>query len=56
MCGHFSKLTMRTPERCRWRLSNVFTINFEHVSHISTASIVEFEQVNVSWVFNNIIF
>ena len=28
------KLTMKTPEQCQWRLSGVFTANFEQVSHI----------------------
>ena len=27
----------------------VFIINFEHITPISSVSIVEFEQVNVSW-------
>ena len=35
----------------QWRCSDVFIINFEHISHLfSSVSIVEFEQVNVSWV------
>ena len=34
------------------RQSGVLIVNFEHVLHLfSGASIVEFEQVNVSWVF-----
>ena len=28
-----SKLTIKTPERCHWRHSGVFIINFEHISH-----------------------
>ena len=28
-----SKLTIKTPERCQWRRSGVFIINFEHISH-----------------------
>ena len=31
--------------------SGVFIVNFEHISHFySSVSIVDFEQVNVSWV------
>ena len=31
-----SKFTIKTPERCQWRrrCSGVFTVNFEHVSHL----------------------
>ena len=29
-----SKLTIKTPERCYWRLSSVFVINFEHISRL----------------------
>ena len=28
----------------------IFIVNFEHISHLSNVSIVDFEQVNVSWV------
>ena len=28
-----SKLTIKTPERCQWRLSGVFIVNFEQISH-----------------------
>ena len=31
-CEMCSKLTMKTPERRRWRLSGVFIVNFEHIS------------------------
>ena len=45
-----SKLT-KTSERRHWRRSGIFIANYEHISHlISSASIVDFEQVNVSWV------
>ena len=37
-----SKLTIKT-----WRRSDVFVINFEHISHLFS---VDFEQANVSWV------
>ena len=28
-----SKLTIKYPERCHWRRSGVFIVNFEHISH-----------------------
>ena len=35
----------------QWRRSGLFIVNFEHISHLfSSASIIDFEQVNVSWV------
>ena len=43
----YSKLTLKTPER---RLSGVFIVNFEPISTpFSSVSIIDFEQVNVSW-------
>ena len=45
----YSKLTIKTTERRYWRRSGVL-INFEHISHVSSVFIVDFEQVNVSWV------
>ena len=32
-CEICSKLTIKIPERCRWRRSSVFAVNFEHISH-----------------------
>ena len=29
-----SELTMKTPERRQLRRSGVFTVNFEHISHL----------------------
>ena len=29
-----SKLTIKTPERCKWRCSGVFIVNFEHILHL----------------------
>ena len=29
-----SKLTIKTPERHDWRRSDVFNVNFEHISHL----------------------
>ena len=33
-CEICSKLTIKTPEQHKWRRSDVFTVNFEHNSHI----------------------
>ena len=36
-CEICSKLTIKTikiPERCQWRRSGIFIINFEHISHV----------------------
>ena len=30
----FSKLTINTPEQRHWHRCSVFTVNFEHISHI----------------------
>ena len=40
-----SKLTIKTLEG----RSDVFIVNFEHISPCSTVSIVKFEQVNAGW-------
>ena len=46
-----SKLKIKTPKRHHWRCFGVFTVNFEHISHLcSSFSIVNFEQVNSGWV------
>ena len=34
------------------RRSGVFIVNFEHVSHLFLVSIIDFEQVNISWKDN----
>ena len=46
-CEICSKLTIKTPEQ-RWHRSDVFIVNFEHISQISVF-IVNFGQANVSW-------
>ena len=33
-CKICSKLTIKTPERCQWGRSGVFTVNFEHIYHL----------------------
>ena len=47
-CENCSKLRIKTKERCQWHHSNVFIVNYEHISRF--ALIVEFEQANVCWV------
>ena len=54
----FSKVSFTKTNTSAWVtfyvtflwVSGVFIVNFEHVSHLSSVSIVDFEQVNVSWV------
>ena len=31
-CEIYLKLTIKIPERCQWRRSGVFFVNFEHIS------------------------
>ena len=52
-CEICSNLTIKTPERRQWRCSGAFIVNFEHISYLVLVflSIVNFEQVNTSWVF-----
>ena len=49
MCETYSKLTMRRPERRRWLRSDVFIVNFEHITPLSSVSIVNFEYVIAGW-------
>ena len=50
MCETCSKLTIKTPKRRQWRRFGVFTVNFEHISHLcSTVSIANFEHVIAGW-------
>ena len=45
-----SKLTIKTTERCHWRRSGVFIVNFDHIfTPCSSVSIFTFEQVNPDW-------
>ena len=46
-CEICSNLTIETPERRRF---GVFTVNFEHISHLFSSVLkIDFEQVNISW-------
>ena len=33
-CDICSKLTIKTPERHHWRRFGIFSVNFEHISHL----------------------
>ena len=33
-CEIWSKLTIKIPERRHWRRSEIFIVNFEHISHL----------------------
>ena len=50
MCEISSKLTINTLEQRQWLRSDVFILSFEHISHCSGVSIVNFEQLNTDWV------
>ena len=45
-----SNLAIKTPEPCHWHRSSAFIGNFEHFTPFSSVSIVDFKEVNVSWV------
>ena len=51
-CEICLKLATKTPEQRQWRHSVFFIVNFGHISvPFSSVFIVDFEQVNVSWVY-----
>ena len=54
-CEICSMLTIKTLER-RQRRSGVFIVNFNIFTTCSTVTIVNFEQVNVAWNDNDLIF
>ena len=41
-------LTLKTPDRRQWRLSGIFIINFEQISHIVVFP--SFTFINAGWV------
>ena len=47
-CENFSRLRMKTLERCLWRRSSVFIVNCEHISNFVLS--VDFAQANVCCV------
>ena len=50
-----TKFSIKIPERHQWRHSGILIVKFEHISHLlSSVSIVDFEQLNVRWVLNNL--
>ena len=51
-CGMCSKLTIKTPERRQWRLSGVFNVNSEDISHLVLVFLLfKFEHVIADWDF-----
>ena len=49
-CEICSKLTIKTSERRHWGRSDVFIVNFEHISHLALVFyIVNFEHVIAAW-------
>ena len=49
-CEICSELTTETSERCQWRPFGIFIGNFEHIAHVSSVSVVDFEKIGVSLV------
>ena len=41
------KVNKKIPERRQWRFSGIVVVNFEHISHLFSVSIVDLEQANV---------
>ena len=48
-CELYSKLIIKTMERRHRRCYNVLIVNSKHISYFSSASIVDFEKLNVCW-------
>ena len=51
-CEICSTLIVKTPERHQWRRSGVFIVNFEHISHLVSVFIVNFEQADAGWTIS----
>ena len=50
MCEICSKLTIKTLERRQWRRSGIFIVKpWTYFTSFFNVSIVDFEQVNISW-------
>ena len=51
-CDICSKLTIKALAQRQWHRSDVFIVNFEHISHLfSSVSILDLELVNASWEY-----
>ena len=48
-CENYSRLRMKTLEKCQWRYSSVFIVNCKHI--LNFALILELEQANVCGVY-----
>ena len=49
-CWICSKLTIKTPERRQWR-----QLTLNNFTYYSSVSIIDFEQANAGWEWNNLI-
>ena len=47
---NFNNTDIRTTSLVSSRRFNVFIVNFEHISHLSSGSIADLEQVSICWV------
>ena len=41
-CEICSKSILKTPERCRWCRSDIFIVDFEHISHLALVFLLLF--------------
>ena len=46
------KVTTKTPERCQWHRSGVFTFSFEHISHL----VLVFLMLTLNWYILAVLF
>ena len=51
-CEICSKLTIKTPERRHWRRYVVFTVDFEHISHLVLVSLLLTLSRMATWLGN----
>ena len=47
-CKNCSRLKMKTLERCQWRRSSAYIVNYEHISNFLL--IIDFEQAKICCV------
>ena len=51
-CEICLNITTKTSERRQWRRCGVFTVNSDHISHLT---MVNFEQINVRWTSTKLV-
>ena len=56
MVWNISKVNNKTPERPHWRRSGVLLLTLNIFHFVSSVSIVDYEQANVSWVYSSVYF